>query len=65
MTHEFTVDQSVMFTPGVGEIATARVPVMATVTRLLPRDGVEHQYHSWVVTDGLLRRAQEGQLQPT
>jgi hypothetical protein len=65
MSHKFAVGQSVLFTPGVGEIAAARVPVMATVMRLLPRDGIEYQYHIQVVTDGLLRRAQESQLQPT
>jgi hypothetical protein len=65
MSHKFTVGQAVMFTPGVGEIAAARVPVMATVMRLLPRDGIEYQYHIQVVTDGLLRRAQESQLRPT
>ena len=43
MSHKFAVGQTVMFTPGVGEIAAARVPVMATITRLLPRDGVDFQ----------------------
>ena len=42
-----------------------RTPVMATVMRLLPRDGAEYQYHIQLVTDGLLRRAQESQLRPT
>ncbi len=60
-----TVGQPVVFTPGVGEIAAARFPVMATITRLLPRDGAEYQYHIQVVTDGLLRRAQESQLDST
>jgi hypothetical protein len=65
MSHKFAVGQTVMFTPGVGEIAAARVPVMATVTRLLPRDGVECQYHIQAVKDGFLRRAHESQLRPT
>jgi hypothetical protein len=65
MNHKFTVGQTVMFTPGAGEVAASRFPVMATVTRLLPRDGIEYQYHIQIVTDGLLRRAHEGQLRPS
>jgi hypothetical protein len=37
---------------------------MATVTRLLPMDGGEYQYHVKVDADGLLRRARENQLRP-
>jgi hypothetical protein len=65
MSHKFTVGQTVVFTPGVGEVAANKFPVRATVTRLLPRDGVDYQYHIQVGTDGLLRRARESQLQPT
>jgi negative regulator of sigma E activity len=65
MTHKFAVGQTVTFTPVVGEVVASRFPVVATVMRLLPRDGIEYQYHIQVVTDGLLRRAQESQLQPT
>jgi hypothetical protein len=65
MSHKFTAGQTVMFTPGLGEVAASHFPVMATITRLLPRDGAEYQYHIQVVTDGLLRRAQESQLRPT
>ena len=59
MSHKFTVGQSVVFTPGIGEVAANKLPVRATVTRLLPRNGTDYQYHIQVVTDGLLRRAQE------
>jgi len=65
MSHKFIVGQAVVFTPGVGEVAAAKFPVRATVTRLLPRDGVDYQYHIQVVTDGLQRRAHESQLRST
>jgi hypothetical protein len=65
MSHKFTIGQAVMFTPGIGEIADNKFPVTATVTRLLPRDGTDYQYHIQIVTDRLLRRAWESQLQPT
>ena len=64
MSHKFAVGQVVAFTPAVGEVAANSSPVMATIKRLLPRDGVEYQYHVQVVTDGLLRRARESQLRP-
>ena len=64
MSHKFAVGQVVAFITAVGEVAANSSPVMATIKRLLPRDGVEYQYHVQVVTDGLLRRARESQLRP-
>jgi hypothetical protein len=62
MSHKFAVGQAVVFTPGAGEIIS--LATMATVTRLLPMEGSEYQYHIQVGADGLLRRAREDQLQP-
>ena len=39
MSHKFIFGQTVMFTPGAGEVAVSRFPVMAIVTPLLPPDG--------------------------
>jgi hypothetical protein len=37
MSHKFSVNQAVVFTPGAGEIIS--LATMATVTRLLPVEG--------------------------
>jgi hypothetical protein len=60
MSHKFSVNQAVVFTPGAGEIIS--LATMATVTRLLPVEGAEYQYQIQVAADGLLRRVRENQL---
>jgi hypothetical protein len=62
--HRFTVGQEVVFTPGAGGVGVNRLPTMAVVTRRLPMDGVEYQYHVQVEADGLERRVWESQLRP-
>ena len=64
MSHKFTVGQAVVFTPDAGEVISD-LATRATVTRLLPMDGGEYQYHVKVDADGLLRRARENQLRAT
>jgi hypothetical protein len=64
MSHRFAVGETVIFTPDAGEVSIVSLPTMATVTRLLPMDGGEYQYHVKVDADGLLRRARENQLRP-
>jgi hypothetical protein len=62
MSHKFAVGQVVMFTPDAGEVGINSLPTMATVTRLLPMEGGENQYHVKVDADGLQRRVRENQL---
>ena len=64
MSHKFAVGEAVIFTPDAGEVSIVSLPTMATVTRLLPMEGGEYQYHVKVGADGLLRRAREDQLRP-
>jgi hypothetical protein len=64
MSQKFAVGQVVVFTPDAGEVGIISLPTMATVTRLLPMDGGEYQYHVRVGTDGLQRRVRESQLRP-
>jgi hypothetical protein len=64
MSHKFAVGQVVVFTPDAGEVGISTLPTTATVTRLLPMEGAEYQYHIQVEADGLQRRVRENQLQP-
>ena len=52
-----------MFTPDAGEVITG-LATLATVTRLLPMEGAQYQYHINVEADGLQRRVRENQLRP-
>jgi hypothetical protein len=52
----------VVFTPAAGEMPD--IVTTGTVTRLLPKEGGEYQYHIQVEPDGLQRRALESQLRP-
>ena len=60
MSHKFQVGQVVMFTPSDGELAHRSTK--SSIVRLLPKEGVDYQYHVLVVTGGLMRRAWESQL---
>jgi hypothetical protein len=62
MTHKFAVGQSVVFTPGPGEIMSTET--RGTVTRLLPKGDVEYQYQVEFGPDRQQRRVQESQLRP-
>jgi hypothetical protein len=63
MSHKFTVGQAVVFTPDAGEVISG-LATRATVTRLLPMEGAQYQYHINVEADGLQRRVRENQLRP-
>jgi hypothetical protein len=41
--HKFTLGQDLVFMPGADFVI--RVPTRCKVTRLLPKDGPEYQYH--------------------
>ena len=62
MTHKFAVGQTVVFTPGPGEIMST--VTSGTVTRLLPKADVEYQYQVEFGPDRQQRRVQESQLRP-
>jgi hypothetical protein len=64
MSHKFAVGQAVVFTPDAGEVGIISHPTMATVTRLLPMQGTEYQYHIQIEADGFQRRVRESQLRP-
>jgi hypothetical protein len=61
VAHKFGLGQSLVFTPG-AEFAV-RDPARCTVTRLLPKEGADFQYHVRIDLDGQQRRAWENQLQ--
>jgi hypothetical protein len=60
MSHKFSLGQPVVFTPAPGEMPD--IVTTGTVTRLLPKEGGEYQYHIQVDPDGLQRRVRESQL---
>jgi hypothetical protein len=62
MSHKFSVGQTVVFTPSAGEVLGTATK--GTITRLLPKDGADYQYHVQVDPHGPERRALESQLQP-
>jgi hypothetical protein len=60
MSHKFSLGQSVVYVPAPGELPDT--VTTGTVTRLLPMEGGEYQYHILVEPDGFHRRARESQL---
>jgi hypothetical protein len=60
MSHKFSLGQAVVFTPGFGEVLSATTK--GTVTRLLPKEEANYQYHVQVDPNGPVRRAREDQL---
>ena len=58
--HKYALGQAVVFSPGPGEIVAT--VTSGKVTRLLPKEGAEYQYHIQVGLDGQQRRVQENQL---
>jgi hypothetical protein len=62
VTHKFSLGQDLVFTPGTD--FAIRVPARCKVTRLLPKEGAEYQYHIQTEPDGQQRRALESQLRP-
>ena len=62
MSRKFSLGQSVVFMPGDFEVL--KTATRGTITRLLPKEGADYQYHVQVETDGPGRRARENQLRP-
>jgi len=60
VTHKFCLGQDVVFTPGSGFVT--RVPTLGKVTRLLPKEGTQYQYHIQFGPDSQQRMARESQL---
>jgi hypothetical protein len=60
MSHKFAVGQAVVFTPVAGELL--ETATRGKITRLLPLEGGDYQYHVYVGDDGPERRARESQL---
>jgi hypothetical protein len=60
MTHKFSLGEEVVFTPG--SSVAMRVPTRCKVTRLLPKEGTQFQYHIQFGPDSQQRMAQESQL---
>jgi hypothetical protein len=58
--HKYRLGQEAIFTPG-DDFAT-RVPTRCRITRLLPREATEYQYHVEFEPDGQQRHAWEKQL---
>jgi hypothetical protein len=59
MSHKFSIGQTVIFTPETSEIHT---PTRGKITRLLPIDGTDYQYHIQAESDGLVRLVRESQI---
>lgn len=62
MSHKYSVGQAIVFSPGARDIA--HTGASGTITRLLPKDGAEYQYHIELRPDGQQRRVHEDQLRP-
>jgi hypothetical protein len=60
MSHKFSLGQAVVFTPISGEVLSTAT--RGTITRLLPKEGADYQYHIQVDPNGPARRARENQL---
>ncbi len=60
MSHKYSLGQAVVFSPGAGEIAGNLTS--GKVTRLLPKEGADYQYHIQLGPEGQQRRVQEKQL---
>ncbi len=60
--HKFGLGQEAIYTPS--EDFSDRVPVKCRITRLVPREGTQYQYHVECEPDGQHRRVWESQLAP-
>lgn len=60
MSHKFRVGQPVLFSPAIKDVGIRSGS--CTVTRLLPKEGDDYQYHIQCTADGHQRRVQESQL---
>jgi hypothetical protein len=62
MNHKFAIGQEVIFLAGIDAQHNLNVTVRGRITRLMPRDGADNQYHVQADLDGTVRRARESQL---
>jgi hypothetical protein len=60
VTHKFSLGETVVFSPGSGRALA--VPTRGKISRLLPKEGTEYQYHIQFGPNGEQRMAREGQL---
>jgi hypothetical protein len=60
LSHKFQIGQDVIYTPGVDDVMEREAN--ATITRLLPREGADYQYHFQLQPTGPERRALENQI---
>jgi hypothetical protein len=60
VTHNFSIGEIVVFSPGSG--GALAVPTRGKITRLLPKEGTEYQYHIRFGPNGEQRMVQESQL---
>jgi hypothetical protein len=60
VTHKFSVGEIVVFSPGSGRALA--IPARGKITRLLPKEGIEYQYHIQFGPEGEQRMARESQL---
>ena len=51
MSHKFSIGQAVVFSPGAREILN--IATRSKITRLMPKEGAEHQYDIQVESYGL------------
>jgi hypothetical protein len=60
LSHKFAVGQSVLFSPGRQDVRVTSGN--CRITRQLPKEEAEYQYHIQSTADGHQRRVQEWQL---
>jgi hypothetical protein len=60
VAHKFSLGESVVFSPGSGRALA--FPARGKITRLLPKEGAEYQYHIQFGPAGEKRMARESQL---
>jgi hypothetical protein len=60
VTRKFSLGQDVVFTPGSDFVI--RVPTRGKITRLLPKEGTQYQYHIQLGPDSQQRMGWESQL---
>ena len=61
-THRFSLGQDLVFMPDSDFFI--RSPKRCKVTRLLPKEGAQYQYHIQTEAEDHQRRAEESQLRP-
>jgi hypothetical protein len=60
VTHKFSLGETVVFSPGSDRVLA--VPARGKITRLLPKEGTEYQYHIQFGPAGEQRIARESQI---